>query len=252
MTPYRYISGTSPLHRCPAALKLLGLLLVSTGAFFSFPGLAAAGLMITAGSLAAGIRPWKLLRGSRPVLFLAVFMILFRTIRFDAPDPAGGLTGKNTLNLPFLNTEGFFGGLHQGLCLIISFAAGALLFSVTTTQELRDSLGRVESAAAHWFSAWPRFFRTGAPLKRRAHSGFSLGLSLMLGFLPRFFELWETANLACDARAGKKGRRRFLVLMPLVIERMMEMAGETAEALESRGLSLFTNSPEPTDSLSTG
>jgi hypothetical protein len=37
---------------------------------------------------------------------------------------------------------------------------------------------------------------------------------------------------------GKKGSRRFLVLMPLVIERMMEMAGETAEALESRGLSL--------------
>jgi biotin transport system permease protein len=114
---------------------------------------------------------------------------------------------------------------------MVSFAAGALLFSVTTTRELRDSLGRVESAVVNRLLA---LFR----LPARASGKFSLGLSLMLGFLPRFFEIWEIANLACDARAGKRGLRRFLALIPLVIERMMEMAGETAEALDSRGLSL--------------
>jgi energy-coupling factor transporter transmembrane protein EcfT len=109
-------------------------------------------------------------------------------------------------------------------------------------RELRDSLGRVEDAAVNGVFSIPFFFRAGKgktpPPKRRSRRRFSLGISLMLGFLPRFFEIWETANLACDARAGKKGLRRFLLLMPLIIERMMELAGETAEALESRGLLL--------------
>jgi biotin transport system permease protein len=231
MTPYRYRGGKSLLHRCPAALKLLGLLLVSAGSFFSIPGLAAAALMVVAGALMAGIRPWELLRGSKTVLFLAACIILLRTLR---PGAAAGL--------PVPDPEGFTGGLHQGLCFVISFAAGALLFSVTTMRELRDSLGRLEDAVVNRFLSILLFFRTGngklPPSKRRARHRFSLGISLMLGFLPRFFEIWETANLACDARAGKKGPRRFLILMPLVIERMMEMAGETAEALESRGLSL--------------
>ncbi|MDR2110671.1 MAG: energy-coupling factor transporter transmembrane protein EcfT [Spirochaetaceae bacterium] len=58
----------------------------------------------------------------------------------------------------------------------------------------------------------------------------------MLGFLPRFFEIWETVNLAYQARGGKGGIPRILILLPLVTERMMEIAAETAGALESRGL----------------
>jgi energy-coupling factor transporter transmembrane protein EcfT len=243
MTPYSYRPGSSPLHRCPGAVKLLGLLLISLGAFVSIPGLAAAALIVAAGALTAGIRPWELLRGSKPVVILAVLIILFRTLRFGTPDPDPGLTGLEAAALTILSPEGFLGGLHQGLCFIISFAAGALLFNVTTTRELRDSLGRVEGAVVNRLLALPRFFRAGKgkepPPTGRAFGGFSLSLSLMLGFLPRFFEIWETANLACDARAGKRGLRRFLVLIPLVIERMMEMAGETAEALDSRGLSLM-------------
>jgi biotin transport system permease protein len=204
----------SPLHRCPPGLKLLGLLALSTGAFYSVYGLAAAAALIIAGALAAGIRPWELLRGSKPVLFLAAFIILIRTIRFGAPGLRLTAAGLGTLTLPALSIEGFTGGLHQGLCFITSFSAGALLFSVTTMQELRDSL------------------------ERRIPGRFALGLSLMLGFLPRFFEIWETANLAFEARSGKRGPRRLIILIPLIIERMMETAGETAEALDSRGLSL--------------
>jgi biotin transport system permease protein len=183
------------------------------GAFYSVHGLAAAAALILAGALAAGIRPWELLRGSKPILFPAAFIILIRTLRFGAPGPrltAAGLAAA----LPALSLEGFAGGLHQGLCFITSFSAGALLFSVTTMQELRDSL------------------------ERRIPGRFALGLSLMLGFLPRFFEIWETANLAFEARAGKRGLRRLIILIPLIMERMMETAGETAEALDSRGLSL--------------
>jgi biotin transport system permease protein len=206
-------------------------------------GLAAAAILVIAGALMAGIRPWELLRGSKAVLFLAACFTLIRTLRFDGPGPHLNIAGLANIALPALSAEGFAGGLHQGLCFVVSFSAGALLFSVTTTQELRDSLGRVEGALVNLFLTLGRVFRGGkgknSPQKRRAPSGFSLGLSLMLGFLPRFFEIWETANLAFDARAGKRGFRRLIILVPLVIERMIERAGETAEALDSRGLSLL-------------
>jgi biotin transport system permease protein len=231
----------SPLHRCPAALKLLGLLALSLGAFFSIYGLAAAAVLIAAGAFAAGIRPWELLRGSKPVLALAALFTLIRALRFGEPGPRLLIAGL-AVPLPGLSAGGFAGGLHQGLCFIVSFCAGALLFSVTTTRELRDSLGRVEAALSAFLAGLGRFFRggkkSGPPQKRRARGGFSLSLSLMLGFLPRFFEIWETASLAFEARGGGRGFRRLVILAPLVIERMMEAAGETAEALESRGILL--------------
>jgi energy-coupling factor transporter transmembrane protein EcfT len=241
MIPFAYRSGTSPLHRCPAVLKLLGLLALSVGAFYSAYGLAAVAVLLTAGALTAGLRPRELLRGSKTVFLLAAFFILIRSLRSGGPGPDLAAADPGALFRSFLDIEGFWGGLHQGLCFIVSFAAGALLFSVTTMQELRDSLGRVEAAVVNRFLALGAWFRGGKapPVKRRAYSGFALGLSLMLGFLPRFFELWETANLACEARAGKQGLRRLIFLVPLTIERMMEQAGETAEALESRGFSLL-------------
>jgi energy-coupling factor transporter transmembrane protein EcfT len=66
----------------------------------------------------------------------------------------------------------------------------------------------------------------------------SLGIALLLGFLPQFFEIWETASKAYAARAGKKGIFRIIALIPIVSEGMMERAEKTARALEARGLSL--------------
>ena len=57
----------------------------------------------------------------------------------------------------------------------------------------------------------------------------------MLGFLPRFFEIWEDTDLAYKSRGGKQGLPKLVALIPLVIDRMMEKAAETAEALESKG-----------------
>jgi energy-coupling factor transporter transmembrane protein EcfT len=57
----------------------------------------------------------------------------------------------------------------------------------------------------------------------------------MLGFMKRFFEIWEDLNLAWESRRGKRNLKRLLVLGPLAIERMMVKAAETAEAMETRG-----------------
>jgi biotin transport system permease protein len=66
----------------------------------------------------------------------------------------------------------------------------------------------------------------------------ALGITLMLGFLPRFFEIWEDSESAYRARAGKNGVCKIVALIPLVTERMIELAVETAMALEARGLRL--------------
>ncbi|MDR1025162.1 MAG: energy-coupling factor transporter transmembrane protein EcfT [Treponema sp.] len=199
--PFGYRAGDSPLHRCPAPIKLLAVLLLSIFAYGSVPGLCAGALGIAAAALVAGIRPWELLRGSRPVLFLALLFFLLRIIEFGGTAPFFRVRGAE---IP--------GGLAQGLSMLVSFAGGALLFAVTTMGELR---------AGRPFSA--------PPLSR-----FGLALSLMLGFFPRFFEIWEGTTLAWRARGGSPGRIGALILP--VTERMLESAFNTAEALEARGL----------------
>ncbi|MDR2482994.1 MAG: energy-coupling factor transporter transmembrane protein EcfT [Treponema sp.] len=209
MIPWAYRPGNSPLHRCPAALKLLGLLGMS-GAVFCFGPLAlcvwTCGL--TALALTAGIRPWELLRGGKNLGLMIVSVLCVRSIK-TAP--------------PGFDLNGAKEALFFGWSILLSFSGGALLFSVTTMTELKHSIGSFERAL----------------LKRgKRQPLLSLGISLMLGFLPRFFEAWEAANLAWAARGGKRGVRSMAALIPLVSERMMEYALETAQAMEARGLIL--------------
>jgi biotin transport system permease protein len=213
-------------------------------AYRSLPALAVAALILAAGALVAGIRPWELLRGGRPVLFLALMFLALRVLEFDR----GGA-------FPFrVNAGGISGGLVQGLSMLISFAGGSLLFAVTTMKDLRNGLGgsgtKTRSPKLHDGKRRARFCGAeGGPDRRRRLriscpvsgppfplSRFGLALSLMLGFLPRFFEVWEETNMACEARCGGGGIRRLLRVIPPVTERMIEKALDTALALEGRGL----------------
>jgi biotin transport system permease protein len=158
-------------------------------------------LLVTAGALAAGMRPWELLRGVKPLLLMALLATLCRALAVEAD-------GKKPV---FLNLRGLAEGLIFGWGIVLAFCSASLLFSVTTMTEIKDSLDKLR-------------------LRR-----LSLGLSLMLGFLPRFFAVWENAELAYRARCGKRGLPQLFALVPLVMERMIAGAGETATALEARG-----------------
>jgi len=110
-----------------------------------------------------------------------------------------------------MSKAGFFEAARFALALFLTFAASSLYFAVTTMGELRRSLPNAKLV---------------------------LALSLMLGFLPRFFALWEEAELSCEARSFRRGIKRTAAILLLVTERMIERAAETAAALESRGLDL--------------
>lgn len=224
-TPYSYRPGNTVMHRLPAVLKLPGLLAFSAAVFFfGVYALAAASLFLVFLSILAGIKPWELLRGICS-LAAALFLVLFsRALRFDplSLDPAEAA-----------------GALIFIWGVVLSFSAGALLFSVTTMTELRESVSALESALGR-----PGiFFLKKIPglrglARRLERPRLGVAVALTLGFLPRFFEVWETALLAWRARAGKRGVRTMLVLVPLTAERMIEAASETASAMEGRGLKL--------------
>ena len=200
-TPFSYRPGATVLHRAPAGLKLLCVIAVSIAASASVIGLAVAITLVIAAAAAARIYPWELLRGSRPLALLSLCIVI---LNLDVPHP---------------NVEGLIKGGIIVLRVFTPFAAAALLFSVTTMRELRLSLAALELR-----------FRKGKP------AFISLGISLMLSFIPRFFSLWELSNLACEARSCKRGPRRLVILIPLVTERMMEAAADTALALQARAV----------------
>ena len=207
-TPWSYRKGVSPLHRMPAGFKLIFLLALSLASFipgtgifvFVIPG-AIATILITL-SIVAGIGPGTLLRGSGPLFVVVIGVFLFQALEFP---PLG------------LNLQGLRESIVFCARLGLAFAAGALLFSVTTPGEIRKSLSKAEKVL------------------HLEKLNLSLSISLMLGFLPRFFEIWENLNLAWKSRGGKKNPRRLKVLVPLAVERMMLKAAETAEAMEARG-----------------
>jgi biotin transport system permease protein len=150
---------------------------------------------------------------------MTLVIVLFQSLHFnaDATEPVRK-SFIPALDLDInIDIAGLREGLFFGLRMAVSFTAGALLFAVTTMTELRKALVKAE-----------RFLHL-------EQVRLSLGIALMLGFIPRFFAVWEDANLAWEARSGKKGAGRFFILIPLVTERMMEAAAETAAALEARG-----------------
>lgn len=190
---------------------MLFLLVLSLASFF--PGTDTRGLIVLGSivltlvllALAAGIAPHTLLRGSLPLLFIVLGVFFFQAVEFS---PAG------------INLDGLKEALVFCVRIGAAFSAGALLFAVTTPAEIRKSLNRAEAAL------------------RLEKLKLGLYLSLMLGFMPRFFEVWETLKLAWENRAGEKKLSRLTSLIPLLIERMMSHAAETALAMDSRGGSL--------------
>jgi biotin transport system permease protein len=210
-TAFAYRAGKTILHRAPAGLKLLCVAVLSAAAFISLYGLAASCGLLLIASFLARIAPHELLKGSKPLIFLSVCIIVVK------------------LKIPNISVDNFIDGTIAVMRIFVPFAAASLLFTVTTMGELRASLAAAEIRLKKLL-----FFGKGKNISSTAY--FSLGISLMLGFMPRFFYLWEITGMACQARSCKRGLRRMVILVPLVIERMMEAAAETALALEGRGL----------------
>jgi len=204
----KYRKGSSFLYRLPASFKLAFLLFLSLASFFpgteihSLVMLGTIAFILIALSFAAGMGPLALLRGSGPLFLVIFWVFLIQAVEF----------------FPFrISSGGLVQAIIFSLRIAAAFSAGTLLFSVTTPYEIRKSLSRIEI------------------FLRIEKLNLSLYISLMLGFLPQFFEVWEDLCLAWKSRGGKKNLSFIVTIVPLAIDRMMRHAAETAMAMEARG-----------------
>jgi len=222
---WSYRAGKSPLHRCPAGIKLVLLLALSAAPVFGLPAAAGAAALILAGAFSAKISLRSLFAGSKPLVIMLLFFAVIRAL--GAGQPESDAQGTIHFGKTAIDLAGLQSGLYLAAGILICYSAAALFFTITTVTEIRHSLSKAEIAVISIFRK-----RRQDPYQGR----FSLSLALMLGFLPRFFEHWENARLAARARGCTGGFRQITAILPLVTERMIEAAAETAEALESRGL----------------
>ena len=206
--PWSYRAGTTPLHRCPAGIKLILLLLLSASPVLGLPFAGAAALIVFLGACSAGLKIRETLAGSKVLVIMLLIFTAFRAVSIGS--------GRAVQ----IDIKALQSSLYLSMGILVCFSAASLFFAVSTVTEIRKTLASAESFLFH---------RKGR---------LSLALALMLGFLPRFFECWENAGLAAKARCCKSGLKRVLLILPLVTERMIETAAETAEAMESRALEL--------------
>jgi biotin transport system permease protein len=204
MRVFSYQAGSSFLHRAKPGLKLLALLLISALAFAGgWAGSIIILLFVCVLALAARLSPALLFRGGRGIAVMALLVLVVRSLN-------GAGSGDSPLAL---NVPGMTAALSFALALFAAFAAGNLFFAVTTMSELRAGVGRV-------------------------HPATGLALSLMLGFIPRFFAAWEERRLAWKARGGKRGLGEAAFLSLSTLQALVEEAEEKAKALEARGVSV--------------
>jgi biotin transport system permease protein len=218
VAPWQYRAGGSPLHRLHPLAKLALFLAASLAGLLYPPwGLLCAAALVSLGVLFSGLKPREIFSGLRMlaplVAPLLAVVIACKSFRWD--EAAFSIEGlKEALFLA--------GGMSA------AFAAAAVFFSVTSQGELYEAFNKIEGK----FYPGHKHNAAGSLRGKRV----SLALSLMLSFIPRFFYLWEEKECAFRARAGKGALARLSLLVPPLVEAMIESAEETALALESRGL----------------
>ncbi len=212
MTAFSYRRGNTAVHRMGAGVKLallFGLSAASVG--FGLPALAAAAVLVLLGARLAALGPRDLFTGARKLGITLAAVTMLRALRFA---PLG-------IDLPGLAVAGLFSA-----GVLVSFAAGSVVFATTKISAMREALGAAERGIR----------RIIVPSRPVAGGGrISLGIALVLAFLPRVFAVWEEAETAYRGRFGPIGLRSVVILVPLTAERLMEAAAETAQALALRG-----------------
>ncbi len=189
-----YYPGNSPLHKLPAGLKLLGLILLGT---FVFQISQITTLLGMGGILALlfviGRIPFHMAyRQLRPALFLLIAIFI---------------------------AQYFIEGIAVATFVVLRFAILILAAGlVTVTSRVSDMVAAIEMSLKP-FSRWISVAKV------------SLAITLAIRFIP---VLGEIIHEVKDAQKARGLERNILaVLIPVVI-RTLKMATEVAEALDAR------------------
>ncbi|QTQ11663.1 hypothetical protein HRI96_05265 [Treponema parvum] len=200
---YGYRIGNSFLHKIPAGIKLLAILVWSVCILYA-PAAACAAffLILILFALKAEI-PFSLLTADlTPIFYYGILLYV-----------TSALSKKNFM--PSLSDVIFC------FRLLTMLMMSSILFRTTTPLELKSALEEIEI-----------FVRKKLRLKPKAE--ISVMFSYFLLFLPRIFTIWNDISRAYKARGGKNDIKKIFVLFPILISLSIHKAWNTALAAEAR------------------
>ena len=212
-TIFRYKTIKGPLHKIPAFLKLILLLLISILCITLPPFWLSAGIIaIIIIAFLCRFTLHEQLTDIKPAAFYIIllysFAVLSNLISLLAPP---NLWFSSSLDIPhsaFLISDFSFllphpDFLRTALRLILIVQLSALVFRTTCPLEIREAV-RLDIIA------------------------------LFISFIPEIFKTWTSADLAWKARGGKPGIKKIKTLVFVLISISFEKAAVKAKALEAR------------------
>lgn len=220
---FSYKAGSSFLHRMPAWLKILAVLVLSAAAFSlpsGFPVVLAVFQVFLAFLLRFSFRDQA--GDLKVVLYLAAFLYMTGFAGFFC----AAFFGCGTDFAPALESsaEKAFGNPGTALMLVrllCVLQVSSLAFRTTTALEMRGAAAEIEGAVR-------RFLRLGEG------SSVSDLVSFTFCFIPLVFRIWSRLETAWRARRGRTSPRMFMTLLPALFSVGMKDAFNAARAVTAR------------------
>lgn len=211
---FAYKKGNSFLHRCPAWIKLLVIPVVNI-LFLCLPIYSALSLILFQFILAfvLGFTLREQLTDLKPVFYYAFFVLFMDLIM---------ALGKGNFDFAAIFSWDY---QRESVFLLVKIfcvmQSASLVFKTSTSLELREGIGKIESAIRKFLHA-------------KNKNSFTDAISLFLNFIPMVSKIWEQSKRAWIARGGKTGVKMYLTLLPVLFSVGMKKAYNSARALSIR------------------
>ncbi|MCR5217246.1 hypothetical protein [Treponema sp.] len=216
--PFTYKAGNSFLHKMPAWCKILFIPLLNIFVF-KMPFYVAASFLIIQFILALCLKFTikEQLKDFSPIIIYA--FLLYITAFFSRWAAGGFLLNK----APYIARHTFTNA-STGILLLKLFSiiqSASLVFRTSTSLQIREGVGAVESAV-----------RKVLPCSKK--NKFTNTLSLFICFIPMVFKNWNQCRRAWFARKGPRGIKMYAALFPVFFSVGIKQAWNASRAITIR------------------
>lgn len=222
---FTYKAGNSFVHKLPAWIKILIIPILSV-IFFNSPYYVSLALFVAQMILSFSIK-FTLREQIRDLKLVIYFGILLYSVNFFATAASGFFDENNSMNLIQLLRTSVRECLKNSttalmlLKLLCVLQTSSIIFKTSTSLELREGIGKIESAIRKIFHL-------------KSENTVSHIFALILCFIPMIFHVWNQAVYAWKGRHGKTSLRMYLTLFPILFSVGMKNAFDTAKAVAIR------------------
>lgn len=208
---YRY--GNTFLYKIPSTLKIILLFVIPLILFScSMPILIVSFFIFLIIGFLNKISFLEIVKNIKPVFYYAFFLIIAHILSVFSlflSDPT------------LLNATLFIPGMDTFLIIariITAMECTSLFFFTTTSLELKEGIGKLESIVTF----------------KKSSGSFSQTFALFILFIPTVFSVWTQLNNAWKARGGKNSIKKLYTLIPPFISILLHKAHTTELSLRNR------------------